>query len=152
MYIYRNHDNILSLYFFNKYLLTTFIFLKMKKNWPVLISRILLGIALITFGSNNFLHFMPMPPMSEDAQGFMAALAKAGYFFPIIGIVNILVGISLLTNKFVPLMLLVLVPITLNGILFHVKMDMPGLPMAAVIGLIHAFLIYNYSDKYMPLV
>ncbi len=62
----------------------------------IIIARVLLGLILLVFGLNNFLQFLPMPEMSAEAGEFMGALAKAGYFFPIIAIVEIIIGVLLL--------------------------------------------------------
>ena len=58
-----------------------------------MIARVVLGIVLIVFGANKFFNFMPMPPMEGDAATFMKGLGVSGYMFPLLGIIEILVGL-----------------------------------------------------------
>ena len=48
-----------------------------------LILRVLLGLMFVVFGSNAFLHFIPMPPMSGPSGDFIMAMAKTGYLYAI---------------------------------------------------------------------
>jgi uncharacterized membrane protein YphA (DoxX/SURF4 family) len=90
----------------------------------------LFGSILVVYGLNGFLNFIPMSPPEGDAGAFMGGLAAAGYFFPLLKATEILVGIALLTRRFVPLALTVLAPITINILAFHLFLEPAGLPMA----------------------
>ena len=46
-----------------------------------LLVRIVLGILLVVFGSNKFLHFIPLPPPTGSAADFMNSLGATGYIF-----------------------------------------------------------------------
>ena len=70
-----------------------------------LIIRILLGLMLVIFGLNKFLQFMPMPTMTDEAGEFMGALIKSGYIMVFVAVIEIIVGLSLLINKYQPLAL-----------------------------------------------
>lgn len=113
--------------------------------------RILLGLGLVVFGSNKFLHFMPMPEMSPEAGSFMGALVATGYIMPIVAVVQILAGLSFLTNKFVPLMAVVLFPIMLNAFLVHAVLDPMGVGGAAVFTLLNITLLWANKSKYQPM-
>jgi putative oxidoreductase len=123
------------------------------KKWSILISRYLLGLIFLVNGINMFVQFMPMPNPEQPplAQRFLSILQEAGYFFPLLGTVKILTAIALFTNKFLPLMLVVMFPITLNGILYHLRMDPPMAPVAVAIGLIQVYLIAVNRSKYLPI-
>ncbi|WMX13028.1 hypothetical protein [Aureispira sp. CCB-E] len=110
--------------------------------------RILLGLGLVLFGSNKFLHFMETPPLSPEAGEFMGAMVKAGYILPIAGAVQVLAGISFLTNKFVPLMVVVLFPIMLNAFLFHAFLDPAGIAGAAVVTTLNVVLMFAHKPAY----
>src|SRR5256885_9885042 len=107
------------------------------------ISRILLGLMFAVFGSNAFLHFMPMPQLQGDAAAFMGALIHSGYFYPIAAL-QVLGGICLLTGRLVPLGLTILGPIIINIDLYHIFIDRSGLPMGAVVSIIAVFLLWVY--------
>jgi putative oxidoreductase len=47
-----------------------------------LISRILLGVVFVFFGSNAFLHFLPVPPLPPTPAGqFLSAILASHYVF-----------------------------------------------------------------------
>lgn len=110
--------------------------------------RLLLGLGLVIFGSNKFLGFMPNPTLTPEAGEFMGAMAKAGYMLPIAGVVQILAGISFLTNKFVPLMAVILFPIMLNAFLFHAVLDPAGIGGAAVVTTLNVVLLFANKPAY----
>jgi uncharacterized membrane protein YphA (DoxX/SURF4 family) len=116
-----------------------------------MIARLLLGLIFFVFGLNGFLNFLPTPPMPEAAGAFAGALAATGYMFPLIKGLEVIVGLLLLSNKFVPLALIVLAPITVNIVLFHVVLAPAGLALPVIIVLIHAYLAYTYKSVFKPL-
>ena len=116
-----------------------------------MVLRIILAIVLIVFGANKFGHFMPMPPMEGDAATFMQGLGISGYMFPLLGVLEILIGILLITKKAVPFALILLAPLAVNMVLFHLSMAPSGIGPAALVFLLNAFLIYKYWDKFKGL-
>ena len=74
-----------------------------------LISRLLLGLIFLVFGLNGFLNFIPMPPPTGVAGQFFGAIFASRYWVVIFGI-QILGGLLLLINRFVPLALTLLGP------------------------------------------
>lgn len=83
------------------------------------IVRILLGIILIAFGVNKMYSFIPLPQPSDDAADFMDSLADTGYVLNVVAIFEIFIGILLLIKKWVPFAMLLLLPLSLNILLFH---------------------------------
>lgn len=96
------------------------------------ISRYLLGIIFAVFGLNGFLHFIPTPPPAGVGGQFMGALFVSGELYVIMGL-QLIAGVLLLTNRFVPLALSLLAPVIVNILLFHIFMDRAGLPVAGVV-------------------
>jgi len=123
------------------------------KKWPILVAQYLLGIIFLFNGLNFFFQFAPLltPDKSELAQRFLMVLDDAGYFYPIITGVTVLTALSLLTNRFLPLFLIIKFPLTINGILFHIRMDPVMTPVAVAVGLLHFYLIYVNREKYFPM-
>ena len=79
---------------------------------------------------------MPMPPQPEPAAQFMGALAATGYFFPLLKATEVICGALLLSNKYVPLALVILAPIMVNILFFHLFLAPgPGLAMPLVLTL-----------------
>jgi putative oxidoreductase len=109
---------------------------------PALIARLLLGLMFTVFGLNGFLHFIPMPPPEGVAGQFMGAMFVSHYLVPIFAL-QLIAGVLLLANRFVPLALTMLGPIIVNIVLFHVLMDPKGLGMAIVTVALWAVVFYR---------
>ena len=106
--------------------------------------RILFGIFVLIFGLNKFLGFMPFPAIPGDGGTLMGIYATSG-FLKIIGILEILGGLALLLNKYLPLALTFMVAIMFNAFLFHAIHD-PANLAGAVVGLVLG-LILVYANK-----
>ncbi|HZP60537.1 MAG TPA: DoxX family membrane protein [Opitutaceae bacterium] len=124
-----------------------------KKAIVPTIVRILLGLPLVVFGLNMFFNFMPPPktPIAADAAAFAGALMKSGYMMQLIGATQLIVGVLLLLNRFVPLALLLLAPFLVNSLAFHIVLEHSGLPMAAVFTALELYLAWVYRDAYAVL-
>lgn len=116
------------------------------------ITRTLLGLLFLVFGLNYFVGLLPTPPMEGAALEFMKGLAGTGYFFPFVKIVEIAVGIALLSNRFVPLALVVLAPITVNIALLNFILAPAGIPVTIVVLALHLFSMWSYRDYYRVVV
>ncbi|HXN23808.1 MAG TPA: hypothetical protein VOA41_13805 [Candidatus Dormibacteraeota bacterium] len=104
-----------------------------------LIARLLLGLIFLVFGLNGFLHFIPMPPPTGLAGQFIGALFASHYWVVIFG-VQVIGGLLLLVNRFVPLALVLLGPVIVNIFFFHALMAPAGLPLAIVVVVLWAIL------------
>jgi len=113
--------------------------------------RILLGAILVVFGLNKFLSFIPAPELPENAANFINSLASTGYVLQVVGVIEILIGLLLLLNKWVAFALVVLVPISVNIFLFHLFLDIPGISGALLVAIFNGILMYKLWPKYKPL-
>lgn len=116
-----------------------------------MIVRILLGIILVVFGSNKFLHFIPMPPPVGSAGDFINTLGASGYIFPMLGVVEVCIGAMLLCKQWVPFGIILLAPISVNILLYHICFSVPGLPIALLVLALNVILIYKHWPLYKPL-
>ncbi|WP_456423143.1 DoxX family membrane protein [Lutibacter sp.] len=112
-----------------------------------MILRIILGLALVVFGSNKFFGFMPNMEMPAAAGNLMSAMMESGYMFKLVGVTEIIVGLLLLLKKWVPFALIVLAPISVNMILFHIFLAPAGIAPAAIVAIINILLIYDNWNK-----
>ena len=121
------------------------------KSLSVVSARVVLGLIYFVFGLNFFLHFIPTPPQAEGpAATFAAGLFQSGYFFPFLKGLEITMGALLLAGLFVPLTLVILMPVTLNILLFHTFLT-DNAVMSVVILALHLYLAWSYRDYYKPL-
>lgn len=102
--------------------------------------RIALGIILIIFGSNKFLHFIPLPQIGVTE-----------YIFPFVGMLEVLIGTMLLMKKWVAFAMVMLAPISINILLFHLFLDIPGLTAALMVAILNGILIYKCWKQFTPL-
>lgn len=115
------------------------------------IVRILLGVILIVFGLNKFYPFIPLPQPPEAAANFLNSLTDTGYILTVVAIFEVFIGFMLLIKKWVPFVILLLAPISLNILLFHMFLDIPAIATAIVVVALNAMLIYKYRQNYSAL-
>jgi putative oxidoreductase len=117
-----------------------------------IIARVLLGLVFVVFGSNAFLHFLPMPPLPQGVTGeYLHAFFASGYAY-VIGGLQVICGLLLLIGRFVPLGLTVLGAIIFNIWLFHLLMAPEGLPPAIIVTILELFLVWRYRDAFAGIV
>lgn len=116
----------------------------------------LLGLLFVVFGLNFFLNFIPMPPGPPEGSPpalFMAALFPTGYL-AFVKVLEILGGILVAVPKTRVIGLLVLGPIIINILAFHVfllKGAAIADPVIALITLLPLFLVWKERSKFAAL-
>lgn len=115
-----------------------------------LIARLLLGVIFLVFGLNGFLHFLPEPPMPAEAIAFIGGLNTGGHFFPFLKGIEVVSGLLLLGNRFVPLVLVILAPIIVNIVLFHLALA-PNAVIVAILLTLEIYLAYIHRSAFAPL-
>jgi hypothetical protein len=111
-------------------------------------ARFIQGAAFFTFGLNGFLQFLPMPPAPAAAAGFLGALAATGYMFPLIKGTEVLTGLLLLGNRFVPLALTLIAPVLVNILAFHLFLAPAGLGLPLVLLATELYLAWSYRAAF----
>ena len=93
------------------------------------IARYLAGVIFLVMGLNGFLNFIPLPPPGGIAGQFMDALYVSHYLWVIFAF-QVVAGVLLVVNRYVPLAVAVLAPVIVNILTFHALMAPRGLPLA----------------------
>src|SRR5271165_4631026 len=114
------------------------------------IARYLLGFLFTIFGLNGFLHFLPMGSVPPLAGQFYGALIQSHYMAVVFAL-QLICGLLLLANRYVPLALTVLGAIIFNIILFHIFMAPGGLPLAGFVTLLWLVLAWRARSVFAPL-
>ncbi len=113
-------------------------------------ARILFGLLCLIFGIDKFVPFLEVPPIPGDGGELMRIYAKSG-FLKIIGALEILGGLALLTNKFIPLAVVVMMAIMFNALIIHLLYD-PINSVGAIAGLIMGgVLIFSKKERFSSL-
>lgn len=113
------------------------------------VTRVLLAIILLIFGSNKMLHFLPMDidSMPIEALDFTSSL-KNTYALYLISILEILAAIAFLTNRYGALMALILMSISINAFLYHLFLLPQGLVLSIVFLVFNIVILSGYKERY----
>jgi len=114
-------------------------------------ARLFLGLVFTAFGLNFFLHFMPTPSAPPRGAAFAGALFASGYLFPLLNATEVVAGLLLLGNRFVPLALAVLAPIVVNIVAFHLFLAPADFGLALVMLVVEGMLAWNYRAAFTPM-
>src|SRR5712691_446272 len=108
-----------------------------------LIARLLLGLIFFVLGLNGFLNFLSMGPMPTGLAGqFIGALFLSHHFW-VVAALQIIGGALMLVNRFVPLALVLLGPVIVNIICYHVFLNPSGAVLAAVVTVLWWIVFYG---------
>lgn len=116
-----------------------------------IVARMLLGLVFFVFGLNGFFHFMPNPPPTPAAGAFFGALFATHYMFALIFGTQVLGGALLLLGMMVPFALLILAPVIVNIVAFHIFLSPDLLPLALVVAALELFLAWQHRAAFAPL-
>lgn len=110
--------------------------------------RISLGLFLIIYGLNQFLHFFPAGygKMPEDALHFIDAVV---IYLPFLYIFEMIIGLCLVLNKWSAFILIVLFPLTVSFLIFmYANEDLSETWPALVVALLNVILLFEHKEKY----
>jgi len=113
-----------------------------------LITRLLLGLICVVFGLNGFLNFLNMGPAPTGLAGqFLGALFLSHYYW-VVAALQIAGGVLLLVNRFVPLALVLLGPVIVNIICYHVFLNHAGAGIAIVVTALWFIIFYTHRQYF----
>lgn len=124
----------------------------MEKSRPVFkFLRILLGLFLIAYALNKFLHIVPssygaMQPLAQDFIDSVAIYLPALYIFEII------IGLFLIFNKWKTFIYIVLFPLSVAFLMFSfINNDLSEMWPAILVAAINIILLLSRKEKYKVL-
>jgi uncharacterized membrane protein YphA (DoxX/SURF4 family) len=116
-----------------------------------LIARILLGLMFFVFGLNGFLMFIPAPPTLPEPAGSFNAAMQVSHFLWFVAGVQMLCGLALLTNQYVPLAIVTLAAVLANILVFHLTMLPMGFPLAILTAVLWFIVALPLRAHFAPL-
>jgi hypothetical protein len=82
---------------------------------------------------------------------FSTAMMNTGFLFQLVKGTEVLCGLLLLVNRFVPLALVVLAPVIVNIVMVHVFLAPANMAMAFVILALELYLAWAYRSAFRPM-
>ena len=114
----------------------------------ILIARLLLGLIFFVLGLNGFLNFLSMGPLPTGLAGqFIGALFQSHYLWVVAGL-QVVGGLLLLVNRFVPLALVLLGPVIVNILLYHLFLNPAGIAMAILVTILWFIVFYGHRQYF----
>lgn len=114
-----------------------------------LAARILLGLVFTASAIAGFAGQVP-PPEGAAAQAFMGTLFDSGLLV-LVKILELIAGLALVFGFYAPLALVVLAPIIVNILYFHVALDPAGTPVGIVLTVLALATAYGSRQVFRPL-
>ena len=116
-----------------------------------LIARAVMAFIYLLYGLNYFFHFFHAVLPPGRAGDFEGGLIRSGYFFEYMKGMQIAAGIMLFTNRYVPFILVIMFPVSINIFLFHIFLLTRGIIVATILIWANSFLLYVYRKYYTRL-
>ena len=112
------------------------------------IARILLGVIFVFFGSNLMFHFFNPPIPPGPVKDFTTVLFVTHYIV-VVGFFQVLGGLLMFVNRFVPLGLAILAPVLVNILTTHLLVMHGGLfPVPILVMLLWLFLFWRHRAAF----
>ena len=115
------------------------------------IARILLGLMFFIFGLNAFVLFMPPPPVLPPFVQQFTSVEYASHFVYLPAAVQVVCGLMLLANQWVPLAIVTLAAVLANILWFHITMFPAGIPPAIVALILWFIVAWSIRSTFAPL-
>jgi uncharacterized membrane protein YphA (DoxX/SURF4 family) len=116
------------------------------------IARIILGCVFVFFGLNIFLQFLHMPPPPSGPAGDFARALFVSHYLYVVAALQVIGGLLCLAGRFVPLGLVLLGPVIVNILLFHILLNPTGLGMAIVVSVLALIVLWYHRAAFTGLV
>jgi len=117
----------------------------------LLFARMLLGLIFLVFGLNGFLHFIPTGPMPGGLAGQFMTVFFQSHYVLVVSAVQVLGGLLLLVNLYVPLALAILGPVIVNILCFHFLLLPKGMVPAFVATILWVVLFARHFQYFSGL-
>lgn len=115
------------------------------------IARYLMGLIFLVFGLNKFFNFMPQPPLPGGIPGEFMHVFIATKYAMLVGSFEVVAGLFLLANRFVPLALAFLAPVIVNILFVNATMTPQAIPATAVVTICWLLVYFRVRTAFQPL-
>lgn len=116
-----------------------------------IVVRVLMGLMFAFSAIVVLFKLVPQPELTGEIKTFMDGVNATGYMMTTIKVIELVCAAAFLSGRFVPLAAVVIFPININILLFHITLAPEGLLVAVLLMIGNLFLAWYYHDKYKPL-
>jgi hypothetical protein len=113
-----------------------------------MIARILLGLVFFVFGLNGFLNFIPMGPLPTGLAGQFVTVLFQSHYVLFVSAIQLAGGVLLLVNRYVPLALVLLGPVIVNILLFHLLLNRTGIVIAIIVAILWCIVAFHLRQNF----
>lgn len=115
-----------------------------------IIVQIILGLIFFVFGLNGFFNFIHGPMPTGMAGDFVGVMLRSHYIWLVAG-TQVVSGVLLLVNRYVPLALVLAAALIVNILTFHAAMNPSGIGMGVFVAILWLFLAWRFRANLQPL-
>jgi putative oxidoreductase len=116
------------------------------------VARIFLGLLFTFAGASSFLFlFMSAPPAPPGLAGTFQDVFFRSHWTQFVGAVQLIAGVLLLANRYVPLALVLLGAVIANILVFHLTMQPQTIAPGVVALICWCIVAYRYRRSFAPL-
>ncbi|WP_060204196.1 DoxX family membrane protein [Sporosarcina koreensis] len=112
------------------------------------ISRLFLGVVFLVAGINGYFVIFDMEPFIATSPEAMA-LFEFKYLLIVEKSLEVICGILLLLNRFIPMAIAILAPIIFNILLLHLFLDHSLLLLAVLLVIALGYLLFSYRKNFL---
>lgn len=116
-----------------------------------IVVRVLMGLMFAFSAIVVLFKLVPQPELTGEIKTFMDGVNATGYMMTTIKVIELVCAAAFLSGRFVPLAAVVIFPININILLFHITLAPEGLLVAVLLMIGNLFLAWYYREKYKPL-
>jgi len=123
------------------------------KKIALVTARTLFGALFVFSGASGLFHLMPAADvgMPAAAKALSSAMVQSGYLMSLVYATQLGAGLLLVSGFFVPLALVVIAPVVVNIVAFHLFLAPAGMGIAVVTVALELILAWNYRSAFAPL-
>ena len=118
-------------------------------NIAIIIARIFLGVLFVAAGAADF--FISSPPSLPGLAGTFNAVIFQSHWALFIGAAQVVLGVFLLINRFVPVALIMLAAFLYNSFAFHITMAQSALFAPIIVLALWLFIALQYRELFAPI-
>jgi hypothetical protein len=112
------------------------------------VARYLLGLMFLVFGLNSFLLFIPTGPIPAGPAGQFATLMLSTHYAQAVGLFQVASAVLFLVNRYIPLALVLLGPVLVNILIFHILMAPSTIPMGLLATILWILVAYRVRSSF----